>query len=100
MRRLSWSVYNEKGALAWVEDETVLVYTGAYRQPLWRSIWNENGRFNVHVVYYHNGITPNEHSSLVWLWSYVITYRYVYWIVKLNVRFELPEQPIIKLLSF
>ena len=25
-----------------------------------------NGRFNVHVIYYHNGITPNEHSSLVW----------------------------------
>ena len=41
-----------KEALAWVEGGTVFVGTVAFRQPLWQSIWNENRRFNVLVIYY------------------------------------------------
>ena len=89
-RRLSMSVCSEREALAWTEDVTVFVGTGACRQPFW---WS-------HVVYYHNGIIPNEHSGLIWLRSDVITYPCVYWVLKLNISFGLPEQPTIKLLFF
>ena len=43
-----------KEALAWVEGGTVFVGTVAFWQPLWQSIWNENRRFNAHVIYYHS----------------------------------------------